>query len=187
MPPLSRELRRRRTSGSSTPRDLLGEEADAPTPPRLPAGFVASERLGVGGFASVWRCRRALDGTMVAIKHFERGDSFSSKRGIQSADAEVRAAALLDERRARLGEISELETLGLSLVPRLLRRCSNKRHLLLVYELGGSPLGKLLFDLKGAFHDRARVYEIRRGPVLREMAAAGDQGLRAFRRLPVGS
>ena len=97
--------------------------------------------------------------------------------------AEERAAALLDSRRA-LGELSELQALGLRCIPRLLRRCSNKRHLLLFYDLGGAPLSKMLFDLRGVFHGRARVYEIRCGPVLREMRAVG--GLRGFRRLARG-
>ena len=41
-----------------------------------------------------------------------------------------------------------------------------KQNLWLIYELGGTPLSKLLFETKGQFYNAERIYEVTQDEVV---------------------
>jgi hypothetical protein len=50
---------------------------------------------------------------------------------------------------------------GMEAICKLLESDEDKHNLWLIYELGGTPLSKLLFETKGQFYNSERIYEVR--------------------------
>jgi dual specificity tyrosine-phosphorylation-regulated kinase 2/3/4 len=104
---------------------------------RCPRGFTKLGLLGKGGIAVVWLCSENESKTKVAVKQFPRGST-------QTAKVEVNMDSKLDSPH----------------IAKLLKVQEDQKDTWLVYELGGIPLSKLLFVVKGESHNSERIYAV---------------------------
>lgn len=113
---------------------------------RTPAGYEKLSVLGRGGCALVWLAINLKTEEKVALKQFPKKQSSIGSSKVESAIFEA------------IDCDSTAEHKGHKYISHLLDKIEDKRDCWLVYELGGSSLSKMLFEVKGEFHNGERIY-----------------------------
>lgn len=115
---------------------------------RTPSGYEKIRVLGRGGCALVWLAKNLGTDQMYALKQFPKKQGSIGSAKVETAIFEsLKAQSLVNHQ-------------GHSFISHLVDSISDKRDLWLVYELGGESLSKMLFDVKGEFHNGERIYFI---------------------------
>lgn len=147
---------------------------------RCPIGFRKQGLLGKGGIAIVWLAEirdhrrygysEDMIGMKVALKQFPKlkGVPFDN-----SAKIEIETGNTLfplevkdgtdgenDEDFVRGFAVDEKDHPGIKSIARLIDQIEDGKDVWLVYEVGGTPLGKFLADVKGEFYKGERIYKV---------------------------
>jgi dual specificity tyrosine-phosphorylation-regulated kinase 2/3/4 len=114
---------------------------------RWPAGYTKIRVLGRGGWAIVWLAKENGSDELVALKQFPK-----KQISIGSAKVEKDIFDVIMD--------SNISHKGHKYISHLMEKINEKRDWWLVYELGGDSLSKMLFEVKGEFHNGERIYFI---------------------------
>lgn len=113
---------------------------------RWPSWYEKLSLLGRGGCALVWLAINLQTNETVALKQFVKKQS-----SISSAKVEAAIFEALD-----LTHTSDHQ--GHNHISHLLDQINEGKDVWLVYEVGGNSLSKMLFEVKGEFHNGERIY-----------------------------
>ena len=100
-----------------------------------------------GGCAIVWLGKKKGTECQAAIKQFAKGSSFKSKADVESCQVEIEIGNMLFKKET--GKEEEEKYPGIKNVAAYLDYIDDLKDVWVVYELGGSSLTKLLFEVKG--------------------------------------
>lgn len=114
---------------------------------RCPSGYTKQKVLGRGGCAIVWLAEKD-NGPVYAIKQFPKKQSSVSSSQVEIEIFETLNCEALSDHK------------GHEYISHLVEKIDEKKDVWLVYELGGNALSKMLFEVKGEFHNGERIYFI---------------------------
>jgi len=101
-----------------------------------------------GGCALVWLAKKAGTEEKTAVKQFAKGNGFKCKADVESCRVEVAIGNLLFH--AKETDAAENEKYpGLKNIAAYVNYINDTKDVWVIYEVGGSSLTKLLFDVKG--------------------------------------
>ena len=135
---------------------------------RFPQGYQKISLIGKGGCALVWLGKKIGSDTKIAIKQFAKSGAYKSKSDIESCKAEIEIGKTLFESKGVAKDDYE-EYPGVKSVAALLDIIEDAKDVWIVYELGGTSLTKLLFDVKGEFFKGERLYRVIHQPFYKEL------------------
>ena len=132
---------------------------------RCPRGYKKLDLLGKGGCAVVWLGQNEETGEKVAMKQFPRGSGKGSTAMLMASKVDLgsyRTEVAIGEHLFASGRFAGHP--GLGHAARFVGAVQEARDCWLLHEVGGRPLSKQLFELKGEFYNSERLYHVHAQP-----------------------